>query len=56
LVVKAGALVGRAGRPVQVRNPDDAGVETDNASFMKSSLPIAGLAKISVVRYQNKPP
>jgi hypothetical protein len=45
-LVNAGALVGRAGQPVQVRNPDDAGVKTDNAAFMKSSLPIAGFAII----------
>jgi hypothetical protein len=46
LLVRAGALVGRVGQPVQVRNHDDAGVETDNAAFMKSSLPIAGFAII----------
>lgn len=46
LLVKKGALVGRAGRPVQVRNAGDAGVETDNVAFMKSSLPIAGFAII----------
>ena len=46
LLVEAGALVGRAGQPVQVRNPGDAGVETDNTAFMRSSLPIAGFAII----------
>lgn len=45
-LVKAGAIVGRAGQPVQVRNPDDAGVKTDNAAFMTSALPIAGFAII----------
>lgn len=45
-LVKAVAFVGRAGQPVQVRNPDDAGVITDNAAFMKSALPIAGFAII----------
>ena len=49
LLIEAGALVGRAGQPVQVRNPDDAGVKTDNAAFMKSSLPIAGFAVIEAV-------
>ncbi len=45
-LVKAGALVGRAGRPVQVRNPDAAGVQTENAAFMTTPLPIAGFAII----------
>lgn len=45
-LVTAGAIVGRAGQPVQVRNPDDAGVKTVNAAFMKSALPIAGFAII----------
>mgnify|MGYP003387073377 CR=1 FL=1 len=45
-LVKAGALVGRAGKPVQVRNPDAAGVQTEDAAFMKTPLPIAGFAII----------
>lgn len=45
-LVKAGAIVGRAGQPVQVRNPDDAGLKTDKAAFMTSTLPIAGFAII----------
>lgn len=45
-LVSAGALIGRAGQPVQVRNPDAAGVKTENSAFMKTSLPIAGFAII----------
>lgn len=45
-LVQAGALVGRAGAPVQVRNADAKGVETENAAFMSSPLPIAGFAVI----------
>lgn len=45
-LVQAGALVGRAGAPVQVRNPDAEGVTTEGAAFMSSSLPIAGFAII----------
>ncbi len=45
-LVKAGAIVGRAGQPVQVRNPDDAGLKTDKAAFMTSTLAIAGFAII----------
>jgi hypothetical protein len=41
-----GALVGIAGDPVQVRNHDDAGVETTGGPFMRSELPIAGFAVI----------
>ncbi len=43
---KNGAWVGIAGEPVQVRNPDDKGVQTDNTAFMSSALPIAGFAVI----------
>lgn len=42
----AGALIGIAGTPVQVRNPDDAGVHTTSGAFMHSALPIAGFAVI----------
>jgi hypothetical protein len=41
---KEGVLMGIAGSPVQVRNPDAAQVETTNGPFMTSSLPLAGFA------------
>ena len=41
-----GALIGIAGTPVQVRNPDAARTETVDGSFMSSALPIAGFAVI----------
>ncbi len=41
-----GALMGIAGAPVQVRNPDAARVETRNGPFMTSALPLAGFAVI----------
>jgi hypothetical protein len=41
-----GALMGVAGTPVQVRNPDAAGIETIQEAFMRSDLPIAGFAVI----------
>jgi hypothetical protein len=41
-----GALIGIAGSPVQVRNPDGAGIETNQKAFMRSDLPIAGFAVI----------
>jgi len=41
-----GALIGIAGAPVQVRNRDAKGVETEAAPFMSSALPIAGFAVI----------
>lgn len=41
-----GALIGIAGSPVQVRNPDAAQVETRDGPFMTSALPIAGFAVI----------
>jgi hypothetical protein len=45
-LVEEGALVGRAGAPIQVRNPDAKGVETFSGAFMASPLPIAGFAII----------
>jgi hypothetical protein len=41
-----GALMGIAGSPVQVRNPEAAGVQTEHGAFMSSPLPIAGFAVI----------
>ncbi|HWK72481.1 MAG TPA: YciI family protein [Burkholderiaceae bacterium] len=43
---KDGVLMGIAGSPVQVRNPDAVRVETANGPFMNSSLPVAGFAVI----------
>lgn len=45
-LVAEGALIGIADAPVQVRNPDAAGVETRDGPFMSSSLPIADFAII----------
>lgn len=39
-----GAVVGMAGTPVQVRNPDNAGTRTSSGPFMRSDLPLAGFA------------
>jgi hypothetical protein len=41
-----GVLMGIAGAPVQVRNPDATQVETTDGPFMTSSLPVAGFAII----------
>ncbi len=45
----AGAVMGIAGTPVVVRNPDARGVQTTNAAFMSSTLPVAGFAVIEAV-------
>jgi hypothetical protein len=42
----SGALVGTAGKPIQVRNHDAAGVRTSDGSFMHADLPVAGFAVI----------
>ena len=41
-----GALIGIAGPPVQVRNPDAKGTQTEATPFMSSALPLAGFAVI----------
>jgi hypothetical protein len=40
----AGALIGTAGVPVQVRNPEGAGVRIKPGPYLQSALPIAGFA------------
>jgi hypothetical protein len=40
----AGVLMGIAGTPVQVRNPQNGGVERTDGPFMSSSLPVAGFS------------
>ena len=44
-----GALMGIAGSPVQVRNPEATRLETRDGPFMASALPIAGFAVIKAV-------
>jgi hypothetical protein len=46
LLLAGGAVTGIAGRPVQVRNPDAAGVEVREGAFMTSDLPVAGFCVI----------
>lgn len=41
-----GALIGIAGEPVQVRNPNGAGVDASKGPFLRSDLPLAGFAVI----------
>jgi hypothetical protein len=41
-----GAVLGIAGAPVQVRNPDAAGARTRREAYMRSDLPVAGFALI----------
>jgi hypothetical protein len=43
---RGGAVIGIAGAPVQVRNPDARGVETETGPFMSAPLPVAGFAII----------
>lgn len=43
---RQGALMGIAGEPAQVRNPEMAGVETTDGSFLSAALPLAGFAVI----------
>ena len=45
-LVAGGALMGMAGAPVQVRNPEASGVEVLNAPYLNSDLPVAGFALI----------
>jgi hypothetical protein len=47
-----GALMGIAGDPVQVRNPDSAGARVTQGPFLRSDLPVAGFAVIEAANAQ----
>jgi hypothetical protein len=51
-LVSEGAVIGIAGAPVQVRNPDAAGLETRDGPFMAADLPIAGFAVIEAANLE----
>jgi hypothetical protein len=51
-LVAKGALIGRAGEPIRVRNHDGAGVEATQGAFMRSDLPIAGFAVIEALNVE----
>ncbi len=48
----SGALIGVAGAPVQVRNPEAAAMETTPGAYMISRLPVAGFAVIEAADLQ----
>jgi len=41
-LLAAGAVMGIAGTPVQVRNHNDSGVKTTQGPYLRADLPIAG--------------
>lgn len=43
---EAGAVIGVAGAPTQVRNHQDAGIDITSGPYMRSALPVAGFALI----------
>ena len=45
-LVQQGVVMGRAGKPVQVRNHDHAGLSTQTGPFLQADLPVAGFALI----------
>jgi hypothetical protein len=45
-LIAAGAVMGVAGAPVQVRNHDARRVRVEDGAFMVASLPVAGFALI----------
>ncbi|HEY4080214.1 MAG TPA: YciI family protein [Burkholderiaceae bacterium] len=47
-----GALIGVAGAPVQVRNPEGAAVEATAGAYMSSRLAVAGFAVIEAADLQ----
>ena len=45
-LAQQGAVMGIAGSPIQVRNPDGAGVMNQSGPYLRSDLPVAGFALI----------
>lgn len=45
-LAQSGARIGRAGKPVQVRNPEGRAVQREESAFMDSELPVAGFMLI----------
>jgi hypothetical protein len=43
---RRGAIMGTAGPPVHIRNPDASGVQRENGAYLSSPLPVAGFAVI----------
>ena len=45
-LLAGGAVTGIAGSPVQIRNPEAAGVQITQGAFMTADLPLAGFSLI----------
>ncbi len=41
-LIRRGAVMGIAGAPVQVRNPDSTGTVANQGAYMRSDLPVVG--------------
>jgi hypothetical protein len=52
-LVAEGALMGIAGSPMQVRNPEAAGVEIRAGQFMTAELPVAGFAIVEAASIED---
>lgn len=51
-LVAEGAIMGVAGPPVQIRNPEASGVDIHEGQFMSAALPIAGFALIEAANLE----
>lgn len=51
-LVAEGAVMGVAGLPVQVRNPEASGIKTREGQFMSASLPVAGFTLIEAANIE----
>lgn len=45
-LAEGGARIGRAERPVQVRNPAGRGIQRQDGAFLRADLPVAGFMLI----------
>ncbi len=52
-LLEEGATMGIAGRPLQVRNHDGAGVDVSEGPFLRSDLPIAGFGVIEAATLED---
>lgn len=51
-LVADGAVMGVAGPPVQVRNPEASGVQANEGQFMSAKLPVAGFTLIEAANLE----
>ena len=51
-MMEHGTIMGIAGPPVQVRNPEDTGLQTEQGPYLKTDLPVAGFGLVEAANLE----